>query len=267
MSDIALETMLEQLRARGDGQHRHTLPPSFYTSADWLQHETEALLRREWLCLCRVDEIPRAGNYITRELLGEPLLIVRDRENALRVLANVCRHRNMPVAEGSGQARLFVCPYHAWSYNLDGSLLNAPYMDDVDKSACSLPLYRSEIWQGFVFVNLDGEADALTPRLQGLDAILANYHSDELHHVFVEEDMPITERGPVPHKARTLFTADGRITRFSTGETEVYDFGTDPDELDNLATSDPDSTYVREMQDRLTQTLIDYADLARLNAE
>jgi hypothetical protein len=86
-------------------------------------------------------------------------------------------------------------------------------------------------------------------------------------HVYVEEDMPITERGPIPHRARTLFTRDGRITRFSTGETEVYRFDDDPDELDNRVTSDPDGAFSRAMQDRLTQALMDYSDLARVNPD
>jgi arylsulfatase A-like enzyme len=106
-------------------------------------------------------------------------------------------------------------------------------------------------------------------RMQGvsLKPILDDPASSVRDHVYVEEDMPITERGPVPHKARTLFTENGRITRFSTGESEVYCFDDDPDELDNRATSDPDGAFTRALQDRLTQALIDYSDLARINPD
>jgi len=106
-------------------------------------------------------------------------------------------------------------------------------------------------------------------RMQGvsLKPILDDPANSVRDHVYVEEDMPITERGPVPHKARTLFTENGRITRFSTGESEVYCFDDDPDELDNRATSDPDGAFTRALQDRLTQSLMDYSDLARINPD
>jgi arylsulfatase A-like enzyme len=106
-------------------------------------------------------------------------------------------------------------------------------------------------------------------RMQGvsLKPILDDPAASVRDHVYVEEDMPITERGPIPHRARTVFTRDGRITRFSTGETEVYRFDDDPDELDNRMTSDPDGAFSRAMQDRLTQALMDYSDLARVNPD
>jgi arylsulfatase A-like enzyme len=106
-------------------------------------------------------------------------------------------------------------------------------------------------------------------RMQGqsLTPILDDPTATVRDHVFVEEDMPITEHAPIPHKARTVFTAEGRITRFSAGETEIYDFRDDPDELNNLATTAPDTAFARAMSDRLTQTLIDYADMARINPD
>lgn len=185
----SVDHLLQTLKHYADDTYRYSLPPKFYTSKKWLTYETKHLLRREWHCLGRVDEVAKAGQYFTLDVLGEPLLVVRGKDNIVRVLSNVCRHRNMQVANGQGQALTFVCPYHAWSYKLDGSLLQAPLMNDIDRSQCALPEFQSEIWQGFIFVNIAGDAPPLAPRLSGLDRVLKNYHSDEMHHVFVTEEI------------------------------------------------------------------------------
>lgn len=189
MDTIALDHMLSTLSAYQDAEHRYSLPPEFYTSADWLEHECAALLRREWLCLGRVDEVPEPGDYFALDVLGEPLLVVRGADQQIRVLSNVCRHRNMQLAAGKGKARSFVCPYHAWTYQTDGKLLRTPFMDNVTHAECNLPAFRTEVWQGFLFVNLDGQAEPLQPRLSALDDTLRNFHSDEMQHVFVAEEV------------------------------------------------------------------------------
>lgn len=171
------------------GNFDFTLPADYYTDESWLSEESEQLLKREWHCLGRCEEISDTGQYYTLDLLGEPLLIVRGEDAVIRVLSNVCRHRNMPVAAGSGKTKSFVCPYHAWSYKVDGSLLRAPFMEGIDNTKCALPEFKSEIWQGFIYVNLCDEAKPLAPRLEGLDQILTNYHSADMRHVFVEEEL------------------------------------------------------------------------------
>ena len=166
------------------------LPGSFYTSPDYFAYEREAVLSREWHYLGRVDEVPRPGDYFTTVLLDEPLLVVRGDDGAVRVLSNVCRHRGMPVAEGSGSARRFVCPYHAWSYDRDGVLANAPRMRDkgVTSATCRLPEFRSETWQGFIYANLDDDAAPLAPRLGNLHGLLQNYRPQEMRIVQVAEE-------------------------------------------------------------------------------
>lgn len=195
-NDELIARMRETLRQHADSGVPRSLPPAFYTTERFLACETQQLLRKEWLCLGRVDEVSDPGDYFTVEMLGEPLLVVRGDDARLRVLSNVCRHRSMLVAQGRSRisgapARSFVCPYHAWTYGRDGSLLGAPLMDTqpgFDKESCALPELRSEIWQGFLYVNLDGNAQALAPRLAGLDDILGNYHTDEMRNVFVAEE-------------------------------------------------------------------------------
>ena len=184
-----VDHLLNALTRYRDINYRYSLPPAFYTSVDWLQYETDHLLSTEWLCLGRVDEVANTGDFFTADVLGEPLLIVRSHDEQVRVLSNVCRHRNMQVADGKGRTRTFVCPYHAWSFKTDGSLLQAPMVENIDRDNCGLPEFKSEIWQGFLFVNLDGNATPLAPRLTSMDIVLQNFHSDEMHQVFVEEDI------------------------------------------------------------------------------
>jgi phenylpropionate dioxygenase-like ring-hydroxylating dioxygenase large terminal subunit len=166
------------------------LPGHFYTSAEYFAYEVETVLSKEWHCLGRADEVARPGDYFTTTLLGEPLLVVRGDDERIRVLSNVCRHRGMPLAEGSGSTRRFVCSYHAWSYNRDGGLANAPRMRDkgVTPDTCRLPEFRSEIWNGFIYVNLDDNALPLAPKLQRLEHLLQNYQTAEMRIVHVVEE-------------------------------------------------------------------------------
>ncbi|MGH6954466.1 MAG: aromatic ring-hydroxylating oxygenase subunit alpha, partial [Alphaproteobacteria bacterium] len=162
------------------------LAPECYVSPAFHALEIERIFRREWLCLARADEIPNAGDYLGLEVAGEPVLVVRDQAGAVRVLSAVCRHRSMPVARGRGNARVLVCPYHAWSYALDGRLVAAPGMErahDFDVRRCRLPEVRSEIWEGFVFASFDPGARALAPSLAGLSARLKNYRVAEMRVV------------------------------------------------------------------------------------
>lgn len=160
-----------------------TLPARAYTDEAVYAEEVERLFRGEWLCAGRIDQVPEPGDFLSLDLLGDRLVVVRDRDATIRVLSRVCRHRAAELVSGSGNARSFQCPYHLWTYGLDGRLVGAPHMDDVsgfDPTKCSLPEIRSEIWEGFIFVNLGGEAEPLGPRLAPLSALLADYDMGEL---------------------------------------------------------------------------------------
>lgn len=158
------------------------LDPGSYVSPETYAREVERIFHREWLCVGRVQDVKNPGDYVSFDLLGEPLVLVRDRAGEVRVLSRVCRHRAMVIVEGSGNARSFVCPYHAWTYRLDGQLAGAPEMHKTpgfDAKACRLPGPKTEIWEGFVFVNFDPEAPALTPRWAGLSRFFQNYRLAE----------------------------------------------------------------------------------------
>ncbi len=167
-----LTTALETARlARHDTAR--AMPGEFYLSERLLGVEKSELFGREWICVGRADEIPEPGDYLTYDILDEPVVAIRGEDGAIRALSNVCRHRAMPILSGKGRARRMVCPYHAWTYDSSGQLIGAPQMPtraDFDKRGCRLPEFRCETWQGFVFVTLDPETPALAPRLAALDA-------------------------------------------------------------------------------------------------
>jgi nitrite reductase/ring-hydroxylating ferredoxin subunit len=154
------------------------LPPAIYTDASFYEFEKEALFSREWLCVGRTDWVKAPGDYFTTQIIGEPLVISHARDGVIRAMSAVCQHRAMLVAEGRGNARGFVCPYHHWVFGLDGKLVNAPAMErtcDFDKKSIRLPQLKVETWLGFIFVNFDPNAAPLAPRLGRLAEAAANY--------------------------------------------------------------------------------------------
>ncbi len=160
-----------------------TLPAEAYTSPDVYEREIETIFSRSWLCAGRVDQVPEPGDYLALDLLGDKLVVVRDTGGSVRVLSRVCRHRGAEVVSGSGNARSFQCPYHSWTYRLDGSLVGAPLMEgteDFDRKHFGLPEIRSEVWEGWIFVCFDAEAPALGPQLEPLSVQLAPYRMSEM---------------------------------------------------------------------------------------
>jgi phenylpropionate dioxygenase-like ring-hydroxylating dioxygenase large terminal subunit len=189
---MGLSEVLQALSAAaaGGGTPARSLPPSAYTDPDVLALERERIFRREWICLGRVDEIPRANDYFTTRIGDTPVLVTRA-GTAVRAYANVCRHRGCVVASGRGNAAHHVCPYHAWSYSADGRLASAPRMPqgiDCGADATGLPALATELWNGFVYVNLDANAAPLAPRLAGLSAMLARYHLERMRTVVHYEE-------------------------------------------------------------------------------
>lgn len=154
------------------------LPPVLYTSPEFFEFERRAIFQREWLCVGRADQLAEPGDYRCITIAGEPLIVVRDTDGELRVMSAVCRHRGMILAEGSGNCRRFTCPYHHWSYGLDGKLLGTPAMDRAvgfDPAEHGLVELKAEIWQGFVMANFDPGAAPFGPTMAKIDAMLENY--------------------------------------------------------------------------------------------
>ena len=155
-----------------------SLPPLCYTNSSFYEFEKEAVFNHEWLCAGRESWVKKPGDFFTTSIIGEPLIVCRDLGGSLRAISAVCQHRGMLVAEGRGNARGFVCPYHHWSYALDGRLSNAPAMSktrDFDKSSIRLPSLEVAVWLGFVFVNFDRAAPPLAPRLKAVEEAIERY--------------------------------------------------------------------------------------------
>jgi phenylpropionate dioxygenase-like ring-hydroxylating dioxygenase large terminal subunit len=187
MPELFTEEMLEAFdRATAPVDEAQILPPVLYTSDSFFEFERSAIFEQDWLCVGRVEQIPNAGDWFVISLVGEPLLVVRGREGEIRVLSAVCQHRGMTVAEGCGNAGTIRCPYHHWTYGLDGRLLGAPAMERAegfDKSAFSLPSLPVEVWNGFVFASLQTQPSPLAPTLTSLTDLLAHFALDRCRFV------------------------------------------------------------------------------------
>ena len=160
-----------------------TLPPSAYTDPNVWAHEVDAIFRQDWICVARSDQLREPGDYVTVDLVDQPLLVIRHDDGAIGAMSNVCLHRSMPLASGTGSARWIVCPYHQWSYGRDGSLHTAPLMDDVDGfdvAGCRLPQLALEEWEGFVFVSMHDDPAPLAPQLEPLRERLGQYGLSDL---------------------------------------------------------------------------------------
>ncbi|MAU59484.1 MAG: hypothetical protein CMI62_02005 [Parvibaculum sp.] len=171
-----------------------TLPPAFYTSPEIFEAERERVFRRNWVSVGRASEIPNAGDRFRIDVAGEPLLIVRGKDGEVRALSAVCRHRWMLLGIGAESSATISCPYHKWTYALDGSLMAAPLMEQAEgfeRGNCSLPSFGCEIWNGFIFVNLSGDAEPLARSLAPLAEEFAPWKMGEMEIVGrIEFDQP-----------------------------------------------------------------------------
>ena len=206
-SPISLESLR---RSRGTFADAVGLPPSVYSDPDFYRFELEAVFGSAWLCVGRTEQIPNVGDYLAVTRAGEPLIVVRVADSKIRAMSAVCRHRGMcltsdtnhseddmldPPRFVSGTAKNFRCPYHYWVYDLEGQLIGAPEMTRTtgfDTKSVRLPSLAVELWQGFIFVNLDSSAEPLSPKLRKLDEALTNYRLDQLITVdpAVIDDVP-----------------------------------------------------------------------------
>lgn len=140
-------------------QARH-MPSYYYTSAEIFELEKEQLFYRDWLCVGREEEVEHPGDYFTFNIVGEPILITRNLDGEINAFSNTCAHRGVEVAKGRGSRTVFVCPYHAWSYDLNGRLNGAAHMGNAEgfeTKKCGLPKLAVATWGGWIFVSLADE--------------------------------------------------------------------------------------------------------------
>jgi phenylpropionate dioxygenase-like ring-hydroxylating dioxygenase large terminal subunit len=154
-----------------------TLPWSWYSDPAVLTLEQEHVFARSWQYAGHTGQVAEPGSYLATRVGHLPVVVVRDREGALRAFLNICRHRGSLVCTGEGRRETLQCPYHAWTYGLDGALLAAPRADrEPDFAADELGLLpvAVEAWGPFLFVNPDPEAAPLEEFLGELPALLAD---------------------------------------------------------------------------------------------
>ena len=138
-----------------------TIPSNWYTDARLLELEKERVFGHTWQPVGHAANVAQPGCYLAAEILGEPCAVVRGNDGCLRAFSNVCRHRASTILEGEGCVKSLRCPYHAWTYSLDGKLLAAPEFEGVEnwnRNDVRLPEMRVEEWGPFVFVNADSQA-------------------------------------------------------------------------------------------------------------
>lgn len=159
-----------------------------YTDPAIFEAEKERIFRREWMAVIHESSVPKEGDFRVVEVAGDSLLFVRGGDGQLRCFHNICRHRGAKVAaDEQGSCSRFRCPYHKWTYDLEGNLVGAPTMSHVVDEGIGLVEVPLDTWMGFVFVNQDGNAEPLAEKLADLSERLAPWLSagplEELYEI------------------------------------------------------------------------------------
>jgi phenylpropionate dioxygenase-like ring-hydroxylating dioxygenase large terminal subunit len=162
-----------------------SLAAKYYTDPEVFKLETNGLLARTWQFAGHASQLTETGDYFTFDLAGESLFCIKGRDGEIRTFYNVCQHRAHQLVSGQGQTRVVVCPYHAWTYELTGELRAGPNIKAVegfDKSSICLTSVRTEVFLGFIFVNLDNDAKPMDDWFPNVRTELESYipHWDTL---------------------------------------------------------------------------------------
>lgn len=170
-----MSTFVKATQAYQQGQR--TLPGRYYTAPEVFAEEQERIFARRWVCVGRETEVANPGDYVRRTVGGESIIVVRGQDGTVRAFYNVCRHRGTRLCDApqGHLSETIQCPYHAWTYTLDGSLIGAPHMNEVagfDKRDYPLRGVPLETWEGFLFVNF---AEELEPFAQAFSPLLTRF--------------------------------------------------------------------------------------------
>jgi len=159
-TDLKLNEVLAKLKlvAETPFENAIPIPAAVNHSQEFFNHEQKSIFMKEWICVGRNDELSRPGDFLTHEIAGISVLVVRQEDGSIRAFINACAHRFARLLqEEKGTSKRFTCPYHSWTYNIAGDLVRAPYMemkDDFDKTKNGLRRLYLELWEGFIYVNL-----------------------------------------------------------------------------------------------------------------
>lgn len=165
----AIETLAEDFCQ--DADNAWTLPKVFYTSKQVFEKEKENIFAKSWICVGHCSEVATPNQYFTRKIIGENIIVIRGKDSVLRAFYNVCPHRGHELLTGAGKSKnVITCPYHAWTFKLDGSLALARNCENVanfDKENSNLVALKVEENAGFIFINMDPEATCVADQLPG----------------------------------------------------------------------------------------------------
>ncbi len=164
-----------------DPARSRSLGAAAYVEPEWHPFEQRSIIARSWQWVCHVERLRAPGAYVAVEIAGRPVVVIRDRDEQLHAFYNVCKHRAHELVQGSGHLSRFVCPYHAWIFDLDGRLVTARHTEhlvDFTVDGVCLDAVRVEEFSGFVFVNLDSDASSLADESGELAAEIAKWAPD-----------------------------------------------------------------------------------------
>ena len=175
MTENALQAEIGRFDPRLPIERAWTPPASWYTHRSFLDHERGAVFRRSWLFACRADQVREPGSCVAVDVLGDAYLIVRGQGGELRGFHNVCRHHGARLVDDQACHQLLVCPYHGWTYELDGSLKSAPRsagMEDFEREGFGLRPIHVETWGPLVFLHAGTPEARLADELAELNPLL-----------------------------------------------------------------------------------------------
>ena len=183
-----MSTIFSNARPQIRVDEARTLPQEFYTDPDHFRREMEAIHLATWLAAGRTEQIKEPGDFFVCEVSNASIVVLRDESNVVRAFHNACRHRGtLLCAVGHGRLpRCIQCPYHAWTYRLDGTLASAPHMEKVAgfrESDYPLASVHTAIWDGHIFINLSGNPVPFEEHLAGLKEKFRPWRMEELQLV------------------------------------------------------------------------------------
>ncbi|MHA6194367.1 aromatic ring-hydroxylating oxygenase subunit alpha [Pseudomonas wadenswilerensis] len=189
MSEVIAKTQFDAI-ARGyhpDPLVSQSLRKEAYIDPQWFQLDQQRIISQSWQWVCHVEKVREPGRYITAEIAGNPVAVLRDQNGQLKAFYNVCKHRAHPLLAGEGTVKRIICPYHSWCYGLDGALTGAPHvggLKDFNKSDIHLSPVQVEEFCGFIFVNLDPDARPLAEQSGELQQEVLHWAPDVANLTF-----------------------------------------------------------------------------------
>ena len=176
----------QEFEAIKSGYHKDpslslSLHKEAYINPSWHKTDLESIIGKTWQWVCHVEKLKKPGSYTTINIANQPIMVIRDDKKILRAFYNVCKHRAHKLIDGEGLTNRITCPYHAWTYDLDGKLVRAPHTEKLDKFELKdicLNEVQVEEFCGFVFVNLDKEATSLQAQSENLENEIKHWAPD-----------------------------------------------------------------------------------------